>query len=202
MSAAASAPAATLTPESTAGGDAYTFHTGLNRMGLWLFLASEAFMFVALLFARFYLWGGTRPDLPQALGLIVTVVLLVSSWSMNRAETSMTYGDRGGFLRWSLVTMLLGAIFLVGVIGFEWSGHIRPSHGAYGAMLYMMTGVHALHVLSGIVLIFLVWRLARRGHFSKERHWGIEATAVYWHFVDVVWVFFYPALYLIGTPAG
>ena len=98
--------------------------------------------------------------------------------------------------------MVLGVVFLVGVVGFEWSGHIRPSDGAHGAMLYMMTGVHALHVLSGIVLIFLVSRLARKGHFSAERHWGIEATAVYWHFVDVVWVFFYPALYLMGTLTG
>jgi cytochrome c oxidase subunit 3 len=62
-----------------------------------------------------------------------------------------------------------------------------------------MTGLHALHVSSGVVIILLVWNAGRNGRFSAERHWGVEATAIYWHFVDVVWVFFYPALYLIGT---
>jgi cytochrome c oxidase subunit 3 len=64
-----------------------------------------------------------------------------------------------------------------------------------------MTGMHALHVVSGIVLIFIMWRLARKKRFTPERHWGIEAAAIYWHYVDVVWIFFYPALYLIGTVA-
>jgi cytochrome c oxidase subunit 3 len=63
-----------------------------------------------------------------------------------------------------------------------------------------MTGIHALHVLSGIILILINWNLVRIGRYSTERHWGIEATATYWHYVDVVWLFFYPALYLIGTP--
>ena len=62
-----------------------------------------------------------------------------------------------------------------------------------------MTGMHALHVLSGIVLIFIMWNLARKKHFTPERHWGIEAAAIYWHYVDVVWIFFYPAIYLIGV---
>ena len=65
-----------------------------------------------------------------------------------------------------------------------------------------MTGLHALHVFSGVVIILLIWNLGRNGHFSAERHWGVEACAIYWHFVDVVWVFFYPALYLIGTVSG
>jgi hypothetical protein len=93
-----------------------------------------------------------------------------------------------------MLTAVLGVTFLVGVVGFEWSGHIQPSHGAYGAVLYGMTGMHALHVLSGVVFILLVWNRGRKGGFSAERHWGVEACAIYWHYVDVVWVFFYPAL--------
>jgi cytochrome c oxidase subunit 3 len=60
-----------------------------------------------------------------------------------------------------------------------------------------MTGVHASHVISGIVILALLYWLGRRGHFSAESHWGVEASIKYWHFVDVVWVFFYPILYLM-----
>ena len=187
-----------MTTTSTAAG--YRFATTSNRMGLWLFILSEAFMFGGLLATRFYLWGNTRPDLDQALGLILTLVLLASSVSMNRSESAIAHGDRPAFLTWLLVTVALGLVFLGGVVGIEWRGHIRPGDGAFGAVLYGLTGMHAFHVLTGILLILAVWRLGRHGHFSADRHWGVEACAVYWHFVDVVWVFFYPALYTLGRP--
>ena len=170
-----------------------------NRLGLWLFFVSEAFLFIGLLAARFYLWGNTRPDLDQNLGIIVTVILLISSFYMNRAETAMVHGDRQTFLTSLLVTAGLGVVFLVGVVGFEWQGHIRPQDGAFGAVLYGMTGMHALHVLSGIVFILIVWNNGRNGHYNSESHWGVEACAIYWHYVDLVWGFFYPAIYLMGT---
>ncbi|MGD8624202.1 MAG: cytochrome c oxidase subunit 3 [Anaerolineae bacterium] len=181
---------------------AYRLRTQSNRLGLWLFFISESFMFGGLLASRFYLWGNTRPELDQILGLIVTSVLLVSSFFMNRAESAIAHDDRETFLNSLLITAALGAIFLLGVVGFEWQGHVKPWDGVYGAILFGMTGLHALHVLSGVVIILLIWNLGRNGHFSAERHWGVEACAIYWHFVDVVWVFFYPALYLIGTVAG
>lgn len=177
----------------------YQAQTRANRLGLWLFFVSEAFMFGGLLASRFYLWGSTRPDLNQAVGLIVTSVLLLSSFFMNRAETAIAHDDRKTFLSSMLITAGLGVLFLVGVVVFEWGGHIRPWDGVYGAVLFGMTGVHALHVFSGVILILIVWNLGRKGNFSAERHWGVEATAIYWHYVDVIWVFFYPALYLMGT---
>jgi cytochrome c oxidase subunit 3 len=188
-------------PESLAS---YEVHTKINRVGLWLFFISETFLFAGLLASRFYLWGGTRPELDQTLGLTITSILLLSSFFMNRAESAIAHDDRKTFLRSMLITAGLGLAFFVGVVGFEWRGHLGPSDGVYGAVLFGMTGLHALHVLSGIVLILLVWNLGRKGNFSAERHWGVEATAIYWHFVDVVWVFYYPALYLMGTavPAG
>jgi cytochrome c oxidase subunit 3 len=67
-----------------------------------------------------------------------------------------------------------------------------------GAVFYMMTGMHAFHVFTGLILLLVVWNKGRIGQYSAEKHWGVEAAAVYWHFVDVVWIFFYPALYLIG----
>lgn len=178
-----------------------------NRMGLWLFFISEAFLFGGLLATRFYLWGEHRPELDQAIGLIVTSVLLVSSLSMNLAEKGIEHGDRRTFSIGMLVTAVLGTIFLFGVMIFEWGlfpalyeGHLTPSGDVFGAVVFAMTGVHALHVITGVIFILIVWNLGRKGHYSPERHWGVEACAIYWHYVDLVWIFFYPALYLIGTP--
>ena len=171
-----------------------------NRMSLWLFFLSEIFLFGAMLAARFYLWGGTRPELSQTLGLMTTAVLLLSSVSMVMAETAMTYGDRKKFLLYGGVTAVLGLLFLFGVVGIEWQGHLHPGDGVYGGIFFLMTGMHALHVLSGVVIILINLGLVNRGHYSAESHWGIEAMALYWHYVDIVWVFFYPALYLIGSP--
>jgi cytochrome c oxidase subunit 3 len=177
----------------------YEERTKRNRLGLWLFLFSEIFLFGALLAARYFLWGDTRPDLDQTVGLVTTSILLLSSFFMARAETAIGRDDRKIFLRSLVITAMLGVAFLVGVVGIEWSGHLKPTDGAFGAIFFAMTGLHALHVLSGVILISIIWNRGRQGDFSAERQWGVEATAVYWHYVDVVWVFFYPALYLIGT---
>jgi cytochrome c oxidase subunit III len=75
---------------------------------------------------------------------------------------------------------------------------VTPSLGPAGAAFFMMTGMHAFHVLTGLILLIIVWINGRRGLYD-EKHYPVEAAAVYWHFVDVVWIFFYPALYLIGT---
>lgn len=179
---------------------AYRHRLGINRLGLWLFLLSDAFVFGALLFSRFYLLGEKRPHLEQALGLIVTAVLLTSSFFMNRAEAQISKGDRKGFVFSTLMTMLLGIAFLVGVVGFEWRlAPFGPADGAEGAVFYMMTGMHAFHVFSGVIFLFVILRNGIKGRYTPERHWAVEAAANYWHFVDVVWIFFYPALYLIGV---
>ncbi|MEX1018825.1 MAG: heme-copper oxidase subunit III [Litorilinea sp.] len=178
-----------------------------NRLGLWLFFASEAFLFGGILAARFYLWGGTRPELDQTIGLIVTAVLLVSSFSMNMAETAIEHGDRKTFQRGLIITFVLGSIFLLGVMIFEWGlfpalyeGHLTPWDNVYGAIVFLMTGMHAIHVISGLIFIAIVYNLGRKGSYSPQQHWGVEACAIYWHYVDLVWIFFYPALYLIGSP--
>lgn len=174
----------------------------MNRAGLWLFFVSEAFMFAGLLSTRVVLLQDTRPPLDQTLGLLVTSILLLSSFFMYLAETAISHGDQGTFKISTLVTMLLGIAFLIGVVGFEWRlAEFGPSDGAPGSVFYAMTGMHAFHVLTGVVFLWVVWRNGLRGVYSAESHWGVEACALYWHFVDVVWVFFYVALYLIGTPA-
>ena len=175
------------------------YKLGTNRIGLWLFLISDSFVFGALLVTRFYLLGNHRPELNQVLGLIVTAVLLVSSFFMNRAEVAIAHNDRKTFVVSTAITLLLGIGFLAGVVGVEWrTAPFGPGDGAAGAVFYMMTGMHAFHVLTGVIFLIIVLRNGLAGRYSADRHWGVEAAANYWHFVDVVWIFFYPALYLIG----
>ena len=184
---------------SSPSATAYSVELKRNRLGLWLFFISEAFIFAGLLVTRFYLWGNTRPDLDQGLGLLVTSVLLLSSFFMNRAETAMAHGDRDIMQSNLLITAWLGILFLLGVITFEWQGHLKPDDGVFGAVFFGMTGMHAIHVFSGIIFILVIWYRGYRGTYSADQHWGVEACAIYWHYVDLIWVFFYPALYLIGT---
>ncbi len=191
-------------------GENYALAWRNNRVGLWLFFVSEAFLFGGLLAIRFYLWGDHRPELDQTIGLLVTVVLLISSYTMNMAETAIEHGDRRTFLRGLEITFVLGLVFLFGVMIFEWGlfpgiyeGHFTPwgdadQPFAFGAVVFGMTGMHAIHVISGLVFIAFIWNMGRKGRFSADRHWGVESCAIYWHYVDLVWIFFYPALYLIG----
>ena len=169
----------------------------INQAGLWFFFFSEAFLFSALATTRFVLAGTDRPeDLSQLLGLGITSVLLLSSLTAYRAETAIARGDRANFQRNLLATILLGLVFVAGV-GVEWTTADFGLSDPYGTAFFSMTGLHAGHVVSGIVMLAMVYWLGTRGHFSAERHWGVEATVKYWHFVDVVWVFFYPTLYLV-----
>ena len=181
------------------------YKTATSRLGLWLFLLSDSFVFGGLAAARFNLLGLTRPALNQLLGLAVTSILLLSSFFMNRAETSMANGDRRGFLIAIAATLVLGLAFVAGVLGVEWPSAIAegvtPSASAGGAIFFMMTGMHALHVVTGLAFLGIVMRNGSRGLYSPDKHWAVEAAAVYWHFVDVVWIFFYPALYLVGKLA-
>ena len=191
-----------LNQDSDGDEHSYNYKTDTNRLGLWLFLLSDAFVFAGLLTVRINLLGLTRPHLNQMLGLAVTVVLLVSSFFMNRGETAMAHGDKKGFMNNVLITFVLGLGFLLGVVMVEWrlaaAEGLTASKDTTGVVFYMMTGMHVFHVFTGLIFLFVVWNNARKGVYSAEKHWGVEAAAVYWHFVDLVWIFFYPALYLIG----
>ena len=172
-----------------------------NRLGLWLFIISDSFVFIGLLVARFNLMPTSRPELDQMLGFWVTAILLASSVYMNRAELDAAAGNQKRFLRHTMITMVLGIAFLLGVVFVQRPQaalHLATSEGVAGSLFYTMTGFHAFHVLTGVIFLFIVWNNGRKGLYTKERHFSVEAAAVYWHFIDVVWVFFYPALYLMG----
>jgi cytochrome c oxidase subunit 3 len=187
-------------PDQDPDRESYAYKLVTSRLGLWMFIVSDTFIFGGLFLSRLNLLGLTRPDVNQLLGLGVTSVLLLSSFFANRAETSMAHGDRRQFYLNTSFTIFLGLLFLAGVIGIEWrTAPFGPGDGVQGAVFFSMTGYHAFHVLTGVIFLILVLRNGLRGGYSIERHWGVEAAVVYWHFVDVVWVFFYPALYLLGT---
>ena len=180
--------------------ESFSYKLTTNRLGLWFFMLSDAFIFGGLFISRFNLLGLTRPELNQFLGLTVTSVLLISSFFANRAEVSMEEGNRSRAIASLAVTISLGVLFLAGVLGVEWRiAPFGPADGVQGAIFYTMTGFHAFHVLTGIIFLTIVLRNLVRKRYSAEKHWAVEASVVYWHFIDLVWIFFYPALYLIGT---
>ena len=169
----------------------------INRLGLWLFLFSDGLLFALLGASRFYINGTDTPDeISQTLGLGITSILLLSSLTAYRAETAFAHGNRRHGQLMLLATIGLGLIFMVGV-GFEWSiAEFTPSDG-YGTSFFSMTGMHAFHVGTGVLFLAMIYALSLRGRYGADDHWAVSGTVMWWHFVDVVWVFFYPILYLI-----
>lgn len=171
----------------------------INRLGLWLFIASETFLFAAVISARYYALGLERPEeLNQILGFAISLVLLASSLTAYRAETSIAHGDRAGFLRGLALTMGLGLVFMAGVV-LEWKEGLQffPPDTLFGSAFFTLIGLHAFHVFTGIVALAVVYGLGRRGRFGPDDYWGAEGVIKYWHFVDWVWVVIYPTLYLV-----
>ena len=169
-----------------------------NRLGLWIFMISETFLFSAVISTRFVTSGTDKPEhLNQELSLALTIVLLGSSISAYLAESAIATGNRRVFLNATRVTILLGLGFLAGVL-FEWNEALAhfPPGTIYGSVFFALVGLHAFHVLTGVLALAVVLNLGAIGHFSPEDHWPVEGTVKYWHFVDLMWVIIYPTLYL------
>ena len=174
------------------------FQPRANKIGLWLFIFSECFLFGAFLSARYFTTGTDRPaDLNQGLALLLTVVLLVSSISAYLAETSIKYNHRRNFKIFTVATIVFGLVFLAGV-GFELSAatlHFPPGT-PYGTSYFMLIGLHGFHVVTGVIGLVIVLFLGSKGHFGSSDYWPVEGVVKYWHFVDLAWVLIYPSLYL------
>lgn len=176
-------------------------HTGsrvhINRLGLWLFFLSETCLFGVFAAARFYMNGTHTPEhLNQLLGLGLTSILLLSSLTAYRAETAISNGNIAHGRAMLQLTILFGTIFLAGVV-YEWSiAEFTPTEG-YGTSFFSMTGLHTTHVATGVLFLGLVLLHVNKGSINAQNAWPIAGIVMYWHFVDVVWVFFYPALYLV-----
>ena len=192
---------ATASTSSTSAHTGHPVHNWLaiKRFGFWLFLLSETFLFAALITSRYYLRGVETPhEVDQALGLGLTVILLVSSLTAYRAEVAASFGDQAKFRVNILLTIVMGLVFIGGV-AYEWQQafHHFPPDDPYGTILFTLTGVHGAHVFSGVVLLALALNLGRNGRWGPGNYWGVEATVKYWHFVDLAWVVIYPTLYLV-----
>ena len=179
--------------------------TGSRALGWWgmtWLIATEAALFAYLLFAYFYLASAAQtrwpPSGPPELSLALpnTFVLLASSAALLWAERGMDR-DRPGRLRLGLaVTILLGAAFLV-VQGFEYHrAAFSPSTDAYGSLFFTITGLHGAHVLVGLLMNAFALAMALAGPLTRARRVAIHNAALYWHFVDVVWLVVFTCLYL------
>jgi len=194
-----------------------------HRYGMILFIASEVMFFVAWFWAYFdaalfsgetiqaarvEATGGVWPPKgietfdPWHLPLLNTLILLTSGTSVTWAHHAMLEGDRQG-LKWGLwLTIGLGVLFSMcqayeySHAAFDFSGNI------YGATFFMATGFHGAHVLIGTIFLSVCLFRAYLGHFTPDHHFGFEAAAWYWHFVDVVWLFLFASIYVWGAGAS
>lgn len=174
----------------------------INRFGLWLFILSESFLFMALLISRYYILVFQRPaELNQPLGFVISIILLLSSLTAYRCEIAIAHGNEKMFKRNILFTLGLGGLFLAGV-AIEWieGFHFFPPSRGFGMLFFTLTGFHAFHVITGLAALAVVFIMSQKqkGRYGPGNYWGVEAVVKYWHFVDVAWVFIYPTLYLVS----
>jgi cytochrome c oxidase subunit 3 len=192
-----------------------------GSIGMWVFLVQEI-MFFGGLFLAYAIFRAKFPEafaaasnhLDIRLGAVNTVVLIVSSLTMALAVYFAQTGKRRAQVGFLFVTMILGATFLV-IKGFEyaekfrdhlfpgasftWTGHGDPNQVQIFYWIYFaMTGLHALHMIIGLGLLSYLILFAWKGRYTPEYHAPVELTGLYWHFVDIVWIFLFPLLYLLG----
>jgi len=146
--------------------------------------------------------GGAFGTIPAfGLPLINTIVLLTSGLTLTIAHHAMVLGERTKVLLWLGATIALGLVFF-GIQTYEYSHawndlNLRLTSGIYGATFFMLTGFHGLHVFIGTLILAVLWFRVLKGHFTPERHFGFEAGAWYWHFVDVVWLGLFIFVYVM-----
>jgi len=189
-------------------------------LGMWVFLATEV-MFFGGLFVAYIVYRAAFPEafaaasrrLDLELGAINTAVLIGSSLTMALAVRGAQQGRRAPIVIFLILTMVLGSVFL-GVKAHEYHQkaveHLLPAHGfefaadqaraaqIFFCLYFAMTGLHALHMIIGLGVLFVMLFLASRGRFTAEYHNSIECAGLYWHFVDIIWIFLFPLLYLVG----
>ena len=184
--------------------------TGQGRSLAWwgmvMTILTEGTLFAMLVFVYYYLYSRTpswplgeiRP--PELLVVSIrTVLLLASSATMSAADRAIRRG-RTGIASVSLVmTVLLGAVFMAGHAEemlrlpeeFTWATNV------YGSLFYVIVNFHGAHLLIGLLMLAFAYVALRRGRYTADSHEGLKVTGMYWHFIDVVWVFVFPTLYLV-----
>ncbi len=190
-----------------------------STIGMWLFLVTEVMffggLFMAYLLYRVWYpaaWAEGSLELDILLGGINTAVLIGSSLTMAFAVRAAQTGLRKPTVVWLILTMVLGLVFLIikffeykhkfelnHVPGpnFEFEGPNAPQVQIFLSLYFAMTGLHALHMLIGFGLLSVIAWMAYKGRFSPEWYTPVEMSGLYWHFVDIVWIFLFPLLYLV-----
>ena len=186
----------------------YESATGIpsHKLGMWLFLASEIMFFAGLITAYLVLrlshpaWPGPEGHLSVPIGTFNTLVLITSSVTIVLALNAHQRADFKAAKTFLLITVLLGCAFL-GIKGYEYSQkfehHIGPTTNIFWSCYFMLTGFHALHVLGGIITNLWFWMRIQRNELPVEQSYCIELAGLYWHFVDIVWIFLFPLVYLL-----
>lgn len=179
-----------------------------GKLGMWVFLTSEVMFFTGLIGAYVVLrlshpnWPGSEGHLSVGIGTLNTLLLIGSSTtivlSLAASHTNSMPTTRG----WLVATIVLGALFVLIKLFVEYrqkfAHHILPSTNVFWSCYYTMTGLHALHVFGGVVFnCWVLSRTFRQATWQVNSH-RLELAGLYWHFVDIVWIFLFPLLYLFG----
>ncbi len=184
-----------------------------GKFGIWLFLASEIMLFGGL-FSTYILlrvgaaegtWpvGAEETHLSVNIGMLNTIVLIMSSITMVMAWAALKMKNIGQARGWLAATVVLAIAFLVIKLGWEYGPkfqhHLVPSTNTFYAIYFTLTGLHGLHIVGGIVIIaYFMLPGSAMWKTDPERYTNrIECTGLYWHFVDLVWIFLFPTLYLL-----
>ncbi|HEY9844779.1 MAG TPA: heme-copper oxidase subunit III [Candidatus Caenarcaniphilales bacterium] len=192
-------------PDKAAPEAAHEEHPDLRMFGVMVFLVSESMLFLGLFIAYLTFravaptWPPTgTPELERLLPGINTIILLSSSLVIHRADTAIKKNDVSGMQLWFGLTALMGAIFLGGQL-YEYSNlEFGLKSNLFASAFYLLTGFHGLHVFVGLIFMSAVlWRSRKSGFYSSTSHFGVEATELYWHFVDGVWVILFVLLYIL-----
>ena len=193
------------------------------KIGMWLFLVTEVLLFGGL-FAGFGLMQSKYPQefieahhhLQRSLGSLNTVVLLVSSWTMVMAVNAAQNNNKKKLVMFLWLTILCACIFL-GVKYIEYSEKFAVGHGpgiwynptepdaipgsfgyrTFFSFYFMMTGLHGMHIVVGIGLMYWLVRRSAKGHFDHAYYTPVELVGLYWHIVDMIWIYLFPLYYLI-----
>lgn len=181
-------------------------------IGIILFIVREVFFFVSFFWAFFHSrlsptievghsWppSGIFPFNPFQIPLLNTIILLSSGVTVTWAHQLILNNKWDGTKKAIIITWLLGLYFLI-LQGFEYyTASFRISDSVYGSTFFIATGFHGFHVIVGTLFLFFIWFRIIDSHFTRSHHFGFEAAAWYWHFVDVVWLFLFSVIYWWGT---
>jgi cytochrome c oxidase subunit 3 len=208
-------PGHSTTEHSPVGGLSHDTRGGISNpiLGMILFICSEV-MFFSGLFAAYFSVRASSPRWPPLtdneflnerfnlhaepwFALVLTIILVTSSFTCQFAVWAIRRDDRAGFIRNIGVTLVLGIVFLIGQ-AYDYSTlGFGISDTPFGTTFYTLTGFHGAHVFGGAVMLSVVLYRGLAGQFSARHHDAVEATSLYWHFVDVVWIALFSTLYIL-----